>query len=320
MDTDTRSRALAILRHTRTPSPIPSRPHSNERRSLSPWAVYARGDWMSTDSDHGHGHAGVRARRIDEPDFGYGHGQRREELVIVRPSSLPSCSASESRDSSSPRTIFAIQNEPPMWPVAEEDDDIGLESVLNPEEVEDAGASHIAASNFSHTHAHHNFHSTTHSASVGSTESSTWSEERGPQLRQLAGKDRDRDAYYGELKGDDGFVDVGGEVTSRTPCRTPAAFTSNDSEKEPWIEAEGEGEGQEHVQGGGPGAQRALSVSRDGRGCGGREWEREREHVEVVSPRAAGRMWAGRGCIIYYARVTNSGADSAEMCGALTED
>ncbi|KAJ7695609.1 hypothetical protein B0H14DRAFT_807982 [Mycena olivaceomarginata] len=117
-----------------------------------------------------------------------------------------------------------------------------------------------------------------------------WCPSGGPQLRQLAGKDRDRDAY-GELKGDDGFVDVGGKVTSRTPRRTPAASTSN--EKEPWIEAEGEGEGQEHVQGGGPGAQRALSVSRDGRGCWGREWERERERVEMVSPRAAGANVGG---------------------------
>ncbi|KAJ7695615.1 hypothetical protein B0H14DRAFT_3530009 [Mycena olivaceomarginata] len=304
---------------TRTPSPTPSRPHSNERRSLSPWAAYARGGWMSTDSDHGDGHAGVRARRIDEPDFGYGHGQRRKNssscaprrcrlaaprsrgqqveelthrahvargggvLCFARDVDVPlRVDAQDAADS--PRTIFAIQNEPPMWPVAEEDDDIGLESVLNPEEVEDAARTVIrclARRLQRLAHRRVKFLSYSRSPQLpfdnalgvcgqygeqhvergggdrggcgGAHYAAPWCPSGGPQLRQLAGKDRDRDAY-GELKGDDGFVDVGGKVTSRTPRRTPAAFTSNDSEKEPWIEAEGEGEGQGHVQGGGPGA------------------------------------------------------------------
>ncbi|KAJ6527519.1 peptidase family C54-domain-containing protein [Mycena capillaripes] len=92
-----------------------------------------------------------------------------------------------------PRTIFAIQDEPPTWPGADDDDDMGLESVSDPEEAEDTGfddgdvsstshapssnasygvstASHGAASStFSHTHAHHNSNSTTNSSSTASS-------------------------------------------------------------------------------------------------------------------------------------------------------
>ncbi|KAF8119998.1 hypothetical protein K438DRAFT_2006340 [Mycena galopus ATCC 62051] len=37
-----------------------------------------------------------------------------------------------------PRTIFGIQDEPPTWPGADDDDDIGLESISDPEEADDA--------------------------------------------------------------------------------------------------------------------------------------------------------------------------------------
>ncbi|KAJ7027134.1 hypothetical protein C8F04DRAFT_1238275 [Mycena alexandri] len=98
-----------------------------------------------------------------------------------------------------PRTIFAIVDEPPTWPGADDDDDMGLESISDPEEVADAGfddgdgdgdvssvshashavssASHVAASTFSHTHAHHGSNSTTHSASTNSTSSGARSSE-----------------------------------------------------------------------------------------------------------------------------------------------
>ncbi|KAJ6562704.1 hypothetical protein DFH09DRAFT_1082662 [Mycena vulgaris] len=94
------------------------------------------------------------------------------------------------RVSELPRTIFSIQDEPAAaWPGTDDDDDMGLESVSNPEEVADADdagfddgdvmsashavlsashaphavstASHIAASTSSHTHAHSNSNSLT---------------------------------------------------------------------------------------------------------------------------------------------------------------
>ncbi|KAJ7711319.1 hypothetical protein B0H16DRAFT_1817074 [Mycena metata] len=94
------------------------------------------------------------------------------------------------------RTIFAIVDEPPTWPGADDDDDMGLESISDPEEVADAGyddgegdgdadlssvshashavssTSHVAASAFSHTHAHHGSNSTTHSNSTTTSTSS----------------------------------------------------------------------------------------------------------------------------------------------------
>ncbi|KAJ7768174.1 hypothetical protein DFH07DRAFT_769384, partial [Mycena maculata] len=42
------------------------------------------------------------------------------------------------RVSELPRTIFSIQDEPPTWPGADDDDEMGLESVSDPEEVADA--------------------------------------------------------------------------------------------------------------------------------------------------------------------------------------
>jgi cysteine protease ATG4 len=67
-----------------------------------------------------------------------------------------------------PHTIFAIADEPPTWPSADDDDDdMGLESISDPEEVEDlcddsdisttshtpsSSASPPAVLSFSHTH------------------------------------------------------------------------------------------------------------------------------------------------------------------------
>ncbi|KAJ7712211.1 hypothetical protein B0H16DRAFT_1814741 [Mycena metata] len=100
-----------------------------------------------------------------------------------------------------PRTIFAIVDEPPMWPGADDDDDMGLENISDSEEVADAGfegadgdgdgdvssvshashvvssASHVAASTFSHTHARHGSNSNTHSTSTTSISSGARSSE-----------------------------------------------------------------------------------------------------------------------------------------------
>jgi hypothetical protein len=150
-----------------------------------------------------------------------------------------------------PRLIFAIADEPPAWPGA--DDEMGLESVSDPEEVEDLGAdsrdvsnashvpsssaSHVAASPFSHTHAHHKSNSTTHSvgtSSSGGARSEEVDTEEDPVTpitplhcarfdlsggppQQQPGKDKSREKgtvgdAYAELEGDNGFVDAGGEV------------------------------------------------------------------------------------------------------------
>ncbi|KAJ6491202.1 hypothetical protein C8R45DRAFT_1073746 [Mycena sanguinolenta] len=88
-----------------------------------------------------------------------------------------------------PRSIFAIQDEPPTWPGADNDD--MFESISDPEEEVDVGvdvsstshaasstshaassASHVPASTFSHTHAHHGSNSTTHSASTSNSSKS----------------------------------------------------------------------------------------------------------------------------------------------------
>ncbi|KAJ7144641.1 hypothetical protein C8R44DRAFT_846331 [Mycena epipterygia] len=103
-----------------------------------------------------------------------------------------------------PRTIFAIQDEPPTWPGADDDDDMGLESVSDPEEeaglddgdmssvshapessvghgvsssvghgafpsaghtrTPSSETSHAASSTFSHTHVHSNSNSTNSSS------------------------------------------------------------------------------------------------------------------------------------------------------------
>ncbi|KAJ7216903.1 hypothetical protein C8J57DRAFT_1732410 [Mycena rebaudengoi] len=93
-----------------------------------------------------------------------------------------------------PWTIFAIQDEPPMWPGADDDDDMGLESVSDPDDEEavdaddgegsmrffdegSSSASHGVSSSASHTHAsthyHSNSNSTTSSVRAHSEEAGT---------------------------------------------------------------------------------------------------------------------------------------------------
>ncbi|KAJ7891666.1 peptidase family C54-domain-containing protein [Mycena olivaceomarginata] len=156
-----------------------------------------------------------------------------------------------------PRTIFAIADEPPTWPGADDDDDMGLESISDPEEVEELGddgdisttshapsssASHAAGSGFSHTHAHHGSNSTTHSASTGS--SSARSEEVDteedpvapitplPNARfdlsgappQPPAKDkRTVGDAYAELEEEDSFVDAAEEVDIEDDWVDPVA-------------------------------------------------------------------------------------------------
>ncbi|KAJ7939267.1 hypothetical protein B0H13DRAFT_1851003 [Mycena leptocephala] len=69
------------------------------------------------------------------------------------------------------RTMFRIQDEPPPWPGADDDDDMGLDSVSDPEETADPGIDngdvshsmanswHVVACTFSHTHTGTNLNS-----------------------------------------------------------------------------------------------------------------------------------------------------------------
>ncbi|KAJ7330308.1 peptidase family C54-domain-containing protein [Mycena albidolilacea] len=161
------------------------------------------------------------------------------------------------KEASLPRTIFAIADEPPTWPGADDDDDMGLESISDPEEVEELGddgdisttshapsssASHAAGSGFSHTHAHHGSNSTTHSTSTGS--SSARSEEVDteedpvapitplPNARfdlsgappQPPAKDkRTVGDAYAELEEEDSFVDAAEEVDIEDDWVDPVA-------------------------------------------------------------------------------------------------
>ncbi|KAK6978243.1 peptidase family C54-domain-containing protein [Favolaschia claudopus] len=144
-----------------------------------------------------------------------------------------------------PRTIFAIQDEPPTWPGVEDDDDMGLESISDPEEVEgeddgdisttshapSSSVSSPPSSTFSHTHSHHDSKSTIHSASTSSSRSEEVDTEEDPvapitplpNARFDLGdgapareKGKTVGEVYAELEdeeaGDDEFVDAGGEV------------------------------------------------------------------------------------------------------------
>jgi cysteine protease ATG4 len=115
--------------------------------------------------------------------------RRVKEVRGLLPLLFGACTESHSQ---LPRAIFAMADEPPAWPGAD-DDDMGLESIFNPKEVEEeigmddgdvSGAlrapssnashgvlpsSHVAASTFSHTHQPHNSNSTTHPASTSSS-------------------------------------------------------------------------------------------------------------------------------------------------------
>ncbi|KAJ6473340.1 hypothetical protein C8R47DRAFT_1324442 [Mycena vitilis] len=162
-----------------------------------------------------------------------------------------------------PRTIFSIQDEPPTWPGADDDDDMGLESVSDPEEelVDDgdissashapsssvshevSSASHAAASAFSHTHAHHNSNSTTSTTTTKSsstTSSGTHTEDTEddavapitplPGSRfdlssapPLPGKEGTVGDAYTDLEGEDSFVDAGGEVDIEDDWVDPVA-------------------------------------------------------------------------------------------------
>ncbi|KAJ6491098.1 hypothetical protein C8R45DRAFT_1096623 [Mycena sanguinolenta] len=201
----------------------PSSSHAHERRSLSPESgVRAR----RVDESRVRVVVKLRARGVDEPSccirmrMGTGAGSMKDELVVVRPPYASRTASShggqnEERRSAGgamgsaeeayyarvytatetrtfycerlPRTIFAIQDEPPTWPGADDDD--MLKSISDPEEEVDvgvsttshaasstshatSGASHVPASTFSHTHAHHGSNSTTHSVSTSNSSKS----------------------------------------------------------------------------------------------------------------------------------------------------
>ncbi|KAF7368158.1 hypothetical protein MVEN_00134800 [Mycena venus] len=313
--------------------------HSHERRSLSPEAAYARGGSTSPESGHGHGFArgGSLSPELvlpvdlqpagamsptEETYFAQAYSTaemrtfhcervRKMPLSGLDPSMLLGFVVRDEaewvdlrrRVKELPRTIFAIADEPPTWPGAD-DDDMGLESISDPEEEEEeevgmddgdvSSTSHVPSSNashgvstsstFSHTHQHHNSNSTSHSASTSS--SSARSEEVDTEEDSVApitplpgsrfdlsgappppskdnGKGTVGDAYA-ELEGDDGFVDAGGGGRDRGRLDRPRHTARACACREEGIE----GEGEEQEQEGGARAQRALPLP-----CVGGGWE-----------------------------------------------
>ncbi|KAJ7633993.1 peptidase family C54-domain-containing protein [Mycena rosella] len=170
------------------------------------------------------------------------------------------------RVSELPRTIFAIQDEPPTWPGADDDDDMGLESVSDPEEepVFDDGdvssashapsssahaasnTSHVAASAFSHTHQHSNSNSTASSGEVDTDDDpvapvtplpgARFDLSGGPSYAGKVGTGKltagDKAGTYPDLLDDEGFVDAGGEAEIEDDWIDPVTPPPPPSKKE----------------------------------------------------------------------------------------
>ncbi|KAJ6523766.1 hypothetical protein B0H19DRAFT_1085621 [Mycena capillaripes] len=170
------------------------------------------------------------------------------------------------------RTIFAIADEPPTWPGAD-DDDMDLESISDQEEKEVG----IGSSSGRSEEVDVALYLGRPSASVAL-----------PPPSKNKGKDTVGDAYA-ELEGDDGFVDASGEVEIEDDWIDPVT--------PPVAKKGSKGKGKSK-------SKKAVPVSsvhypfpvsaEDGRGLGTpgslreREGEREREWMVTVSLRAAG--------------------------------
>ncbi|KAJ6553798.1 hypothetical protein DFH09DRAFT_1366115 [Mycena vulgaris] len=114
------------------------------------------------------------------------------------------------------RPFFAIQDEPPTWPGAD-DDEMGLESISDPEETEDAavddGDVSSAASTFSRTRVHANSATPPRAPSTGKTTLSRTSPRFLAPALTLAVLGSCHQGYPEGCDGFvDGFVDAGGEV------------------------------------------------------------------------------------------------------------
>ncbi|KAJ7249836.1 peptidase family C54-domain-containing protein [Mycena rebaudengoi] len=251
-----------------------------------------------------------------------------------------------------PRTIFAIQDELPTWPGADDDDNMGLESVSDPEEEEavdvDDGegsmrffdealsnASHGVSSSASHTHAsthyHSNSNSTTSSARTRNEEANDTEED------PVAAADHDAQDGAGEkgtagspfLEEEDGFVDAGREddikddwvdpVPPPPPVAAPVPAKKSKS-------ASGKGkEGKEKKEKGSKTKKAAvvpvLSVHYPfPQQQRAEEWERERQRNVTVSPRPTAQG-SSEGQCMHTARAHDGGrTQSGGVRGVLTTD
>ncbi|KAJ7744422.1 hypothetical protein B0H16DRAFT_1889681 [Mycena metata] len=249
-------------------SPESGHGHSFARcGSLNPELVYARGGSMSPDFGYtAHGQppmtedefivvrpsASRSASRDDKPAYSAAemrtfHCERVRKMPLsgLDPSVLIGFVVRDEaewvdlrRVKELPRAIFAIADEPPTWPGA--DDEMGLESISDPDASHalSSNASHgfstlsrIAASTFSHTHHHHNSNppptplrrAAAARAARKSTPRRIPSRPSRPSLaRAPHSKDKGKGTVgdvYAELEGDDGFIDAGGEMGLRPGLR-----------------------------------------------------------------------------------------------------
>ncbi|KAJ7710633.1 hypothetical protein B0H17DRAFT_1123759 [Mycena rosella] len=137
-----------------------------------------------------------------------------------------------------PWTILAIQDEQPSWPGADDDDEMGLQSVSDPEKAEDVGEDEETPCPtrrtprprpLSYTHAPSNSPNSTSTVSscargekVDAEEDSVMPLTPLPCVRfdiggapPTTGKGA---VAYPEVEGDDGFVDAGSEVDIEDDC------------------------------------------------------------------------------------------------------
>ncbi|KAJ7109010.1 hypothetical protein C8R43DRAFT_183653 [Mycena crocata] len=260
------------------------------------------------------------------------------------------------RVSELPRTIFAIQDEPPTWPG---DDEMGLESISDPEEEEDttfddgdvssashapsssashgvssashgvSNASHVPASTFSHTHAHSNSTNSTSTTSTRSEEVDTEEDPVAPitplpnSRFDLSGEPTPAGAYA-DLEGDDGFVDAGGDIEIEDDWVDPVPPPPAPAPSKKGHSSSGKSKTK--------GKKKAVPVPsvhypfpvsvEDAPGASSppqleRERQRERERNVTVSPRAGG----GGGQRMHTARARDGGrTQSGGVRGILTED
>ncbi|KAJ7494901.1 peptidase family C54-domain-containing protein [Mycena latifolia] len=255
-----------------------------------------------------------------------------------------------------PRTIFGIQDEPPTWPGADDDDEMGLESISDPEEeaafddgdVSSAShapassashavssASHVAASTFSHTHQHSNSSNSNSTATSNSTASSgevdTEDDPVAP-ITPLPGARFDLSGappYTGKAgayvdldgEGDDGFVDAGGEAEIEDDWIDPVAAPPpppSKKERDRGTKSKAKStKGKKAVPV--PSVHYPFPVSVEdgaGAGAGAAQERQERLRNVTVSPRAA-----AAGQRMHTARARDGGrTQSGGVRGVLTED
>ncbi|KAJ7433638.1 hypothetical protein B0H11DRAFT_757814 [Mycena galericulata] len=255
-----------------------------------------------------------------------------------------------------PRTIFGIQDEPPTWPGADDDDDMGLESVSDPEEVEDvvddgdvssashavstsshgiSNSSHVAASAFSHTHAHSSSsHSTSTTSSSARSEEVDTEEDAVAPITPLPGarfeigappttsKATDSSAFP-ELEGDDGFVDAASEVDIEDDWVDPVAAPPPpppppSSKKSSGSKGKSKGRGKKAVPV--PSVHYPFPVSvEDAASPPAMPAPQERQRNVTVSPRSGGVAASGQR--MHTARARDGGrTQSGGVRGILTEE